>query len=327
MDNMNSKERVLSALNRQKPDRVPFNFWMDRRLMNRYEAEIGHRHWRVTHYGADVIETFPVLEFPTGKMSEHTGTVWLEEPLFTDWAGARTIPLPDPNAEAVYETILRDLREFPDKAVFLDMPTAWGVIAGFMRGYEHVYLDLYQFPEEFKALCRRITDIQKVVVEKACRLGITALYLMEDVSSTQGLSMSQAMIREHCFCYAREMMDVADGFGIPTLFHCCGKIPDDLAELFIELGVRAINPLQPSVNDTRAFAEKYSDRLAVYGALDNCFTIPEGTPEDIRRHVREQFELLGAPAGGLIFSSHDIDISAPRENIEAMVAAIKACTY
>jgi len=81
---MNSKERFLIALNNEKPDMVPFNFWMDRRLMEQYEKRLGHRHWRVTHYGADVIETFGLLNFPTGRMEEHSGTSWLEEPLFAN---------------------------------------------------------------------------------------------------------------------------------------------------------------------------------------------------------------------------------------------------
>ena len=60
---------------------------------------------------------------------------------------------------------------------------------------------------------------------------------------------------------------------------------------------------------------------------DNCFTIPQGTPEQVREHIDGQFRLLGKPFGGLILSSHDIDITTPDENIDAMVAAIKSCTY
>ncbi len=324
---MDSKTRFLMALRHQKPDRVPFNFWMDRRLMDKYEKEIGHRHWRVKHYGADVIETFARLDFPSGKMVEHTGTEWLEEPLFKNWSDAEDIVLPDPSLPEVYALIEQDLREFPDKAVILDMPTAWGIIAGQMRGYENVYMDLYEYEEPFKQLGRRITDIQVRAVEKACQMGITALYLMEDVATSQGLSMSPQMIWEHSFDYARRMKEVADSFGIPTMFHCCGKITDDLMDLFFRLGVDAINPLQPSVNDTKEYAEKYFGKMAVYGAMDNSFIIPQGSPAQVHAHIVQQFELLGKPDGGLIFSSHDLDIKTPRENVEAMISSIKECKY
>ena len=63
---MTSKERFLTAVRHQKPDRPPFNFWMDRPVMADYEKKVGHRHWRVTHFGADVIETFPCIAFTPG---------------------------------------------------------------------------------------------------------------------------------------------------------------------------------------------------------------------------------------------------------------------
>ena len=55
---MTSKERVLAALEFRRPDRVPFNFWMDRRLMAQYEEKYGPD-WRVRVFDADVVETFP----------------------------------------------------------------------------------------------------------------------------------------------------------------------------------------------------------------------------------------------------------------------------
>ena len=314
------------ALRHEKPDRVPFNFWMDRRLMGQYEQRLAHRHWRVDHYGTDVIEAFAALPFPTGTLEERDGSVWLMSPCFTDWSQALTLELPDPSRDAVYGTISRDLAEFPYTAVFLDMPTAWGIIAAGMRGYENVYVDMYQHPEEFHQLLRRITDIQKTVVEKACQMGITALYLMEDLATSKGLSMSPAMIEEFCLNYAQELADVAHQHEIPVLWHSDGNIAD-LVELLIPLGIAALNPLQPNVNDMNPFMEKYGKRIAVYGGLDNCFVIPEGSPKDVHNHVRRQFDILGRPSGGLIFSTHDIPLETPQENVEVLVTAIKECIY
>ena len=112
---MDSKTRVLMALAHEKPDKVPFNFWMDRRLMSEYEREIGHHHWRVTHFGADVIETFVGMDFPKGPGEDHNGSFWQTGPFLQDWRDFDTIPLPDPNQESVYETIKADLSEFPMK--------------------------------------------------------------------------------------------------------------------------------------------------------------------------------------------------------------------
>jgi uroporphyrinogen decarboxylase len=313
------------ALAHKKPDRVPFNFWMDRRLMARYEEELGHRHWRVTHYGADVIESFPDLRFPQGPTREKDGTTWHTGPLFNSWDQADNIQLPSPDDEGVYSLIKADLKEFPDKAVFLNIITPWGVIAE-MRTYELIYTDMYEYPDEFKKLSRRIADIMNVVVERGCKMGVTAVYIQEDLATSNSLAMSPQMTKEFCLRYAKGFVEIAESYDKPVLFHSDGMVLD-LIEPLLEFGACAINPLQPNVVNPRDFKKRFDNSIAVYGGLDNCFIIPDGTPQQIKEHVFNVFEILGKPDGSLILSTHDIPLKAPRENVEAMVSAIKECIY
>ena len=323
---MTSKERFLCALRHQKPDRVPFNFWMDRRLMARYEERIGHRHWRVTHYGADVIETFALLGWPAAPGVERDGTWWQTGPALADWADAGTLKLPDPADPKVYRLIQRDLEEFPDTAVILDMPTPWGIIAG-LRTYEHAYMDVIDRPEEVMAMARRIADITLVAVERACELNITALYLMEDLADARGLTMSEAMIRRFSLDLVRPHIEAAKTAGKPVLFHSDGNVTN-LLPLLKEYGLDAVNPLQPHLNDLRAFKATHGQALALYGGLDNCFVIPNGTTDEVRAHVLDVFDVAGRPDGALIFSTHDIPLDTPPQNIEVMVDTIRReCVY
>jgi uroporphyrinogen decarboxylase len=320
-----SQERFLAALRHEKPDRAPFNFWMDRRLMARHEQRIGHRHWRVTHYGADVIETFAPLAFPPAPGIERDGTWWQTGPALADWRDAAALKLPDPANDKVYRLIGQDLAEFPDTAIILDMPTPWGIIAG-LRTYELAYMDVLDRPEDVLAMARRIADLTLAVVERACRMGITALYLMEDLADSRGLTLSPAMIRRFSLDLIRPHIAAAKAAGKPVLFHSDGKL-DDLLPLLKEYGLDAVNPLQPHLNDPWAFKAAHGRQLALYGGLDNCFIIPNGTAADVRAHVLDVFEAVGRPDGALIFSTHDIPLDTPPENIEAMVAAIKECRY
>ena len=134
------------------------------------------------------------------------------------------------------------------------------------------------------------------------------------------------MINKFCLSYAKELADIAHEHGIPIIFHSDGNV-EKLIDLLLPLGISAVNPLQPHLNDYNVFKEKYGDRLTVYGGLDNSFIIPDGTSEEISNHVHETFDTLGRPNGGLIFSSHDIPINTPEENIDAMINAIKECVY
>jgi hypothetical protein len=54
--------------------------------------------------------------------------------------------------------------------------------------------------------------------------------------------------------------------------------------------------------------------------------VPKGTPEEIHAHIRWLFENVGRN-GGLIFASHMIDNTTPRENFMALFEAISQCIY
>lgn len=325
MAELTSKQRVQMALNHQKPDRLPFNFWMDRRLMKQYEDRLGTPNWRVLHYGADVIESFVNVPFPAGRFVEHGGTMWFEEPYPLDWNAVDQVPMPDPHAEDVFKLMMPDLTECPNAAVVMLTATPWGYI-GNMVGYERLYMDVMDYPDRYAALAQRMTDVMKIVIRRAAKLGITAVYIQEDVADAKGLSMSHQMIDDVSFKYAKQWVEVAAECGIPSLFHCCGKSMELMPD-FIKLGVKAVNPLQPHLNNLSEFKQKYGDKLALYGGGDNCFTISQGTTEQVRAHVREVFETVGKPDGALIFSTHDIDINVPLENVEVMVETIKQCRY
>ena len=323
MKTITSKKRFLKALNHQKADRPAFNFWMDRPLMQRYEKEIGHRHWRATHFGADVIETFPLINF-TGEIADITS--WGAFSKIKSWDELDNISIPDPDDPKIYELIKKDLNEFPDHAVILDMITPWGHIAS-VRSYEKIYMDMYDEPERFHALSGKITDLLKIVTERACKMGVTALYLMEDLADRNGLTISPSMINQFVLPYANELAEIARKYNVPVMFHSDGNV-NDLLDHLIKIGVCAVNPMQPHLNDATEFKNKYGDKLAVYGGLDNCYIIPDGTPEEVREHVLDVFNDLGKSDGALIFSTHDIPEYTPKENIEALISTIKnECFY
>jgi hypothetical protein len=100
----------------------------------------------------------------------------------------------------------------------------------------------------------------------------------------------------------------------------------ELYDLFAnELKVRMLNPLQPDLQDVGEFAHNYKGRTGIYGGL-NTGRIHIMTPDEIRAHVIDLFEKSGK-GGGLIVSSHDLDISTTEEQLDALVGTIKECVY
>jgi uroporphyrinogen-III decarboxylase len=97
-------------------------------------------------------------------------------------------------------------------------------------------------------------------------------------------------------------------------------------DLFLEYGFDGINPLEYRFNNPRRFRDIEGGKLIVYGGLDNSIIIPNGTVEDVKKHIYDVFDELGKE-GKLIFSTHDIPSYCPLENLDAMVEAIKSCKY
>ena len=130
MGDMTSKERVETALRLEKPDRVPFNFWMDRRLLAQYEEKYGE-YFRVEHYGGDVIESYINLRWPEGKTVKRDGTSWMTEPLWPDgWGRTDGFAWPDPEDPDNFAMVERDLKSQPDKAVFVNVQGVMTIMHG-----------------------------------------------------------------------------------------------------------------------------------------------------------------------------------------------------
>ena len=106
--------------------------------------------------------------------------------------------------------------------------------------------------------------------------------------------------------------------------HSCGAI-EPLLEDLIEAGLDAVNPVQISCSgmDAAELKQKYGGRLTLWGGgCDTRDILPNATPDEIRRHVREQCGILNS-SGGFVFQQvHNIMANIPPENIVAMFDAI-----
>ena len=323
---MNSRERVQKILRRELPDRLPFNFWMDRDLMVKLDGKFGEN-FRVTHYDVDVVETFFLAnwfpELNRKTVADETAAWWLE-PKIESIAKAAELILPDTQDHKIYTLIQEDRCKYPDKALFALLTTPLDVMFS-LRAFEGMFLDFYDYPKETEEFLHRVGRTLAKMARNACSMDIDVLYVAGDICSAKGPFMSKDQLVRYCFEPLRGVVAEAKKAGIPVLFHTDGAVMDIL-DMFVEYGYDGINPLQPHLNDIRTFKEKYGNKLLLYGGLDNCYTIPDETPENVARHVRETFNILGRN-GGYIASTHDIPNYVPLENIDILVKTIKECTY
>jgi len=110
-----------------------------------------------------------------------------------------------------------------------------------------------------------------------------------------------------------------------TFIHSCGSIMALMPDL-VDAGFDVFNPVQCSAAhmDPRTLKEKFGGKVTFWGGgVDTQKTLPFGTPDDIRRQVRERIGIFN-PGGGFVFNTiHNVQAGVPVENLLAMYAAVR----
>lgn len=109
--------------------------------------------------------------------------------------------------------------------------------------------------------------------------------------------------------------------------HNCGAV-FSLIPLFIEAGFDILNPVQCSAAgmDPRELKKRFGHQLTFWGGgVDTQRTLPFGTPDEVRKEVRERISIFG-PGGGFIYNStHNIQPLEHVENLIALFETYQAC--
>ena len=109
-----------------------------------------------------------------------------------------------------------------------------------------------------------------------------------------------------------------------TFLHSCGCV-HGYVEHWIDAGVDILNPVQISAArmDPEGLMKEFGGRIVFWGGgCDTQKVLPLGSPEEVRRHVRDNLGAFAAGKGGYVFTQvHNIQPNVPAENIEAMLAA------
>ena len=84
-----------------------------------------------------------------------------------------------------------------------------------------------------------------------------------------------------------------------------------------------LHPLQPESNDVARCQREFGRDLSFWGALGSQSTIPFGTPDDVRREVRERLRLFHG-GGYILAPAGAAPAETPAENILAIAEEARA---
>ena len=344
---MTSRERVLTAIGHEEPDRVPVNYYgnagIDRRLREHFGTDDILAALGVDFRRVGAPYAGPCLHQDKGNIKiddwgihkrwvEHeTGGYWD----FCEWpltnAGAEEIdawPMPDPD-DFDYSDVSGACDRIRDYCVCCGGSGLPDIIngCGMLRTMEQVLVDLITDDEAGLRLIDKRNDIQLEIARhtlEAANGKIDLMCLGEDLGTQRGPTISPELFRKHVKPRIGMFVDLAKSFNVPTMLHSCGSSSwafDD----FIEMGIVVVETLQPEATDMAPayLKSRYGEKLAFHGCISTAGPLAYGTTEDVIRDVRETLETM-MPGGGYILSpTHNVQDNTPTENVLAMYEAAR----
>lgn len=193
-----------------------------------------------------------------------------------------------------------------------------------LRGWERFMMDMALEPKLAQALTQKLAD--HYVANLPRYLGAVGDYIQiiqmgDDLGTQRGPQMSPDMYRSIIKPAHRQVYEYVKTHSDLYIFlHTCGSIYRLIPDL-IEVGVDILNPVQISAVDmdpARLKREFGQDVVFWGGGANTQHVLPDATPAEVRRHVRELIEIF-APGGGYVFCQvHNIQANVPPENVVAM---------
>jgi uroporphyrinogen decarboxylase len=241
----------------------------------------------------------------------------------------RSFPFPDVRAPYHHRGLARQVQRLHNQGLAAggNLPHLGGELfeaAWRLRGLESFLLDLIERPDWASFLLDRLADLACRNAEALAHAGVDVLALDDDVGMPRTMMIGPHHWRKFFKPRLARIIDAARAIkpDLRFLFHSDGYFEPIVGDL-LEIGVNAINPLQPEHMDPVHIRRQFGPRLALWGTVGRQTTFSFATPDQIRQEVRQRIETLGR-AGLVLCPAYDIDEpDIPWANVAAFLDAVR----
>jgi uroporphyrinogen decarboxylase len=347
-DLMTPRERVAAAIEKQLPDRVPFDFWAVEEtigeLKNYFDAQDEEELLRLLGIDCRLVSPDYIGPEPEKLPDGSYYTQWgdhrrLVKNNFSTYDEYASFPLADARSAAEVESwskwpktgywdwlsVLPKIDKINQKVPYHIRYEVGGIFesAWALYGLDRFLVDLMQNPEVPVAILNCYTDLMIANVHNlldAAGDKIDMLYTFDDIAIQNDLLMSPRLWRKYILPCHQRLNQVIKSYGVKIMYHSCGSIIKLVGPLIDEMGIDVLNPLQPRAAgmDMQTIKDVYGKKVAFHGAIDLQQTLPHGSPQDVFDEVRSRCNVLGKGGGYICTSAHYLQADIPLENILTM---------
>jgi len=333
------RERLLTALARGLPDRVPI---MEMAIDWKVVRGLGYRSY------FDLIEQMDLEGVAVNQVLYLMGLRGLSLSLtrrYTDVWGVRKRlvhelmpyttdhPLhsladlrryrpPDPRRDPLLAAVRRTARRFRGRrGVVLVAQTVFAASWN-LCGMERLLTSYLLEPEFARALAALVLEYNLQLHRQAIRAGADVIILSDDYAHKSGPLMSPAQFREFVLPgLTAAVANIHDAGGL-AIKHTDGDISQLLDDI-VGTGIDGLGPLEPGAGmDLAEVKRRYGSRVCVMGNVD-VDLLCRGSVADVQQVTSRLLETVSAGGGHILSSGNSITSAVRPENFRAMVSTAR----
>jgi uroporphyrinogen decarboxylase len=341
---MNSKQRVVAALEGNLPDRVPV-FLLSRRYSMKaanvsfktcLEDTSGEKYaraqadlWRL--YGYDGVIDFGGVNaesaaFGSELTVSENESPSIDVPLLQDLEDIEHLEVPEiTRIQPIIRqlNVVKNLKKYvgPEVPVFANVQCSFRS-AAMLRGLNNLLIDLYENPDEIHKLLEKTTQMAMLYGRELVACGCDVLTFSNPTAS--GSVISRKHYQEFVFPNDKKMLDFFRDIGVLSILHICGDVSDRL-DLIAETGYHGISV--DSVVDLAYARKKVGNRVCLIGNVDVFEPLRRGTPEQVMKAAINCIRTAGTKGRYLLSAGCEVIPDTPEENLSALVNGAKQWDY
>jgi uroporphyrinogen decarboxylase len=312
---MTGHERIIAALERRQPDRVPtFEWFIDKKVTR---ALVG------TESTLDAVEALDIDG--VNVRADYARTFTSDVDFVDEWGTSRRITgealaaavdypvpditrqddfrFPDPDAPGRFASLEKAVKRFDGKrAVILNLRDGFSDMREIL-GYENCLISMMIEEARFAALLDQVVDYNLELARLAReRYGVRIVAMTDDIANESGLLFSPEIYFRLIAPRFRRIVQGYKSLGYLTIKHSDGDIRA-VVDWWLGSGVDCLDPVDPAAGlDLAEFKRLYGGRACLKGNVNCTGPLAGGSEAEVEREV-----LLclakGSPGGGFILSS------------------------
>ncbi|MEM2888308.1 MAG: uroporphyrinogen decarboxylase family protein [Candidatus Bathyarchaeia archaeon] len=328
---MNSRERVIKAIEFEKPDRIPngcYNLALPpgsrrealKKLFEKYPQDFANVPGaaRTLEWG---------IQWSKGTFTDDWGITWknlqdgvIGQPMthpLDDWKKLDQYQMPDPlkNIEELRKSFNHADHS---KYVLADGGSIWQIIH-YLRGFKETLLDVLAGRKELFLLIDRLVNFNLERLKLILEMNVDGVMFGDDWGTQQRLMLKPEQWRRIFMPYYKKMFDTVRKKGKDIFFHSDGYVIDILPDL-IDIGLNVAN-IQVSLLGIKTISERFGGKLCIAADVDRQHILPFGTPRHVRKLVKDIVLAFKGLDGGLILYG-EIGPDVPIKNAESMLKSL-----